>query len=525
MVVTTDIPCASLGQTIVVVGNADSLDPQTPTTTTNACSNGTIGTLYLTPSGSINGTVAFEVVAGVGVDSTTCAQNDYASCVVARRALPYTPHTTLTVPIDLSSACIGKTCESSDGQLETCENGQCVPASVGPSCVDGTCAIDAGAPDATITDAGATDATLEAQGPLDASITAVDRLIAFNDLTCARITSNGLSNWYCWGDNSQGQVPITTQALATPTEIPLLVGYDQVALGTAFGCGYKPNGAMQCWGQNQSGQLGDGTMNAHVTPAATSSSITSWSAVAAGDAHACAISQGALYCWGSNTSSESGAPASSANVTVPTSLGTQAVNNWTAVTCGTSITCGIGMNTNAQATVGCFGSGASDQLGGWGETSATPITIDSAPTSFVAASSATICSGSSKQIDCWGDDLDDTAGTTTAPTLLATVGTPTGTPAAVARGHYVSCAIVSGSVSCWGANIDGELGADAYVSESATPVRVALPTNGVATIVAAGATHACALVGSGVYCWGANASHQLGNGGTSASSTPVAVTF
>jgi alpha-tubulin suppressor-like RCC1 family protein len=97
----------------------------------------------------------------------------------------------------------------------------------------------------------------------------------------------------------------------------------------------------------------------------------------------------------------------------------------------------------------------------------------------------------------------------------------------VAAGRYHTCALVSGSVYCWGSNQNGQLGANSNVTQSNTPLQV-VSVSGAGTLnnvtsIAAGAYHTCALAGGIIYCWGANSGGQLGNGSIQDSSYPVGV--
>jgi alpha-tubulin suppressor-like RCC1 family protein len=66
-------------------------------------------------------------------------------------------------------------------------------------------------------------------------------------------------------------------------------------------------------------------------------------------------------------------------------------------------------------------------------------------------------------------------------------------------------------VECWGLNSDGQLG-DGTTIDRNEPVSVIGLSNGVTTL-AAGASHTCALLNSGVVkCWGLNTNGQLGDG-------------
>lgn len=92
----------------------------------------------------------------------------------------------------------------------------------------------------------------------------------------------------------------------------------------------------------------------------------------------------------------------------------------------------------------------------------------------------------------------------------------------LSSGQYHACRVVSGVLSCWGENADGKLGvAPSNGATGQGPVVVA----GASWLVpAAGEHHTCALAADGtVSCWGANDAGQLGAGDRTASPNPRAV--
>lgn len=93
------------------------------------------------------------------------------------------------------------------------------------------------------------------------------------------------------------------------------------------------------------------------------------------------------------------------------------------------------------------------------------------------------------------------------PLLLLAATSPGAT---VASGHHFSCALgAQGSVYCWGANASGQLG-DGTRESRAAPVRVLGLTG--AKDLACGAEHTCAVTTNGeVSCWGHNGLGQSGD--------------
>ncbi len=88
--------------------------------------------------------------------------------------------------------------------------------------------------------------------------------------------------------------PITN---AAPPASPLLHRFD---VGFTHACARTSDARVACWGQNERGQLGDGTRIDRYTPVLVPG-LTDIEGVAASDEHSCAWSTaGTVWCWGGN---------------------------------------------------------------------------------------------------------------------------------------------------------------------------------------------------------------------------------
>ncbi|MBD8219070.1 Ig-like domain-containing protein [Microbacterium sp. CFBP 13617] len=113
-------------------------------------------------------------------------------------------------------------------------------------------------------------------------------------------------------------------------------------------------------------------------------------------------------------------------------------------------------------------------------------------------------------------------GTTTTRTTWAKIPSLSGVTQIAVAGSRSGYALLStGQVRAWGSNVNGELG-NGTTTNSTTPVAVSTLTD--ATQIAAGTSTAYAMVAGGqVRAWGLNDQGQLGNGTTTNSTTPVTV--
>jgi alpha-tubulin suppressor-like RCC1 family protein len=269
------------------------------------------------------------------------------------------------------------------------------------------------------------------------------------------------------------------------------------------------SGGAKCWGRNNAGQLGDGTMQDRSEPVAVTVLPDTLTAVAVGYTHACALTESKeIFCWGSN-------PADQARISVK--------GGFTAVTTGSMHTCAL----TASGGVMCWGVNSFGALGdGTTEDRTSPVEVDglSGDVTAVAAGVDFTCAVQKGAVKCWGSNDTGQLGNgsyASSSTPVAVPGLESGVTA-VAAGVFHACALKDGEVWCWGENLAGALG-DGTNQNSPVPVKVAGLEEGVRSIVVGG-SHTCALTkAGGVKCWGGNASGQVGDGSTTDRNAPADV--
>jgi len=276
--------------------------------------------------------------------------------------------------------------------------------------------------------------------------------------TCALIVGSAK----CWGDNSGGQLGdgSTTPSL-TPIQVSgLTSGVIGVAVGNSHTCALITGGSVKCWGTNSTGQLGDGSIAPHLTPAAVTGIASGATAIVAGAAHTCALVSGGVKCWGANSAGQLGDNSTMQRL-APVAVSGLA-SGVVAIAAGQFHTCAV----TSAGLVKCWGSNASGQIG------------------------------------------DNSIMTRQAPVNVSGIASGA---TAVAAGNLHTCALVSGGVKCWGSNVSGQIG-DNSLTQRLTPVDVVGLTSGVTAIVT-GYAHSCArLSGTGIQCWGNNVHGELGDG-------------
>ncbi|HEX4345747.1 MAG TPA: hypothetical protein VHZ31_09305, partial [Solirubrobacteraceae bacterium] len=114
----------------------------------------------------------------------------------------------------------------------------------------------------------------------------------------------------CWGSNGHGELGDgTATTRLTPVQVAgLASGVARIAAGYFFTCAVLTSGAVKCWGDNEYGQLGNGTTANSATPVSVAAFtfVDAPSSITVGADFACAIAPGVGDCWGHNNDGELG---------------------------------------------------------------------------------------------------------------------------------------------------------------------------------------------------------------------------
>lgn len=378
---------------------------------------------------------------------------------------------------------------------------------------------------------------------------------------------------YTWGSNSYGQFADGRELVRNvPAPVPGLSGIIDISLSNPWAIGehylaVKKDGTVYAWGENDGGQLGDGTENNHTDPrlvpgirdvaaveAVSRSSLAlkkdgtvwvwghragagGWSsehapvqvpgvsqitAISSSGNHSLAVkADGTVWGWGVNYDGELGdglKDAKWATVQVPS------IQSVKAVAAGEAFSLALKLD----GTVWGWGSNARGQLGDGttaGRYTPMPVTGLDQVTSIFTYGSTSFAIRTDGTTWAWGDGEFFSSllapGTPEAdfyPSPVQLTGLPNTT--AIAFGYYHRMSLrQDGTVWGWGTNTEGQLGDGTYTSRD-TPVQV----TGLDHVkkVSVGLASNMALKSDGtVWAWGLNSAGVFGQGDTTMRWTPT----
>lgn len=282
------------------------------------------------------------------------------------------------------------------------------------------------------------------------------QLFIGGSMTCG-LDSEGEA--WCWGHvgaEGSGNGSLDSTVVSLPTRAASGYRFSTLALAAGGACGIESEGQVVCWGQNNVGQLGDGSTIARGAPAPVPG-LTDAIQILGGGRHFCArTSSGDVWCWGDNARLAVGQP-------------------------------------------------------GWGVVT-TPFRVPLAGgANGLAVGDQHSCALVGTQAYCWGSDGDrqlghDTTYDRLVPTRAATGGNASHTWVQVAANNFQTCARdSSGSLACWGSPYNSP-------PEKTTWSPEARLTGVTATAITAGWDLACAVSSAAdAWCIGpANNAVKLG---------------
>ena len=174
---------------------------------------------------------------------------------------------------------------------------------------------------------------------------------------------------YCWGSNSYGQLGSGTEAgSAAPVAVAGGIAFTQISAGFHHTCGVATDGRAYCWGLERQGEVGTGQPYVYDAPRivrqpAPVAGNLRFVSVSAGENHSCGVTTtGAVYCWGEGTSGQLGTasvPACAYWKCATTPVRVESAERFTEVAAGSEHSCAL--STTGEAW--CWGSDANGKLG------------------------------------------------------------------------------------------------------------------------------------------------------------------
>jgi hypothetical protein len=325
---------------------------------------------------------------------------------------------------------------------------------------------------------------------------------------------------YCWGNNEYGQLGLGS--VSDDVLIPAAVagGLRFTHLATSSGsfnrhtCGIATDGDTYCWGINFNGSLGDGTSANRVVPTRVVGGHQ-FQRLAVGVASCGIVADGDAYCWGPGTSGQIG---NGEDVNRFTPALVAGGLKFSAISTTDYHTCAVTLGGAAY----CWG--ASDMLGnGGGSRSLVPAAVTGG-LSFASIETARLSTcglTTGGAVYCWGEISG------TQSSVPKRVGPEQAFVEIAGAGWLVCGRTQAATVYCWGV-VAGPL-----LGQGANPVAGAPVAGGLLfTSLTAGSEYldeisqyACGTTSLGAVCWGTGATGSLGNGSRSDNAVPLGVAF
>ncbi|MEV7025139.1 hypothetical protein [Kitasatospora sp. NPDC093558] len=336
-----------------------------------------------------------------------------------------------------------------------------------------------------------------------------------------------------WGNNRSGQLGdgTWTDFHSSATTVTGLTSAEVVKIAaggagptTGHGLALLTDRTVQSWGANGSGQLGDGTVFGHNTPGQVAN-LSNATDIAAGGAHSMALlDDQTVVAWGKNNYGQLG---NGANTDSSVPVRVEGLNKIIAIAAGLHHSLAL----REDGTVWAWGYNINGQLGDGTSASRNvpaPVTNLAGVARIAAGANHNLAligapGGSGTTVKAWGYNATGQLGDGSTINRFAPVDTALGTGGIhlIAAGCNHSLAVTGADrgLTAWGQNTSRQLG-DGTTDYRTKPIPVPGLTG--VQLVDGGREHTIVLLGDNtVRSWGSNGSGQLGNGTTDNSSTPV----
>jgi len=281
-------------------------------------------------------------------------------------------------------------------------------------------------------------------GPLAPEDTAlaVDEVSVGNSSACA--ISNA-KNLYCWGSNSSGQLGNSSVKSSTLqlNRVASDASFSKVAVGYRHACAVTDAGLVYCWGDNSRLQLGSTGADSKIPKAVPG--IGTAVSIAVGDYHSCAqLQDGAISCWGDNSKKQINT-SSTAQLPPTWLVLSGSVRGYSLGSFNTCLLTSTGPWSNA---LNCFGDNSKRQSPGVVTGSYREVSSGANTVCAVNTQDLTYCFGAADSNKINGVSVDTSTPTkiSDVPTNLISVG-----------GSHVCRTTTIGRLGCWGSNLNGQL--------------------------------------------------------------------
>ena len=341
--------------------------------------------------------------------------------------------------------------------------------------------------------------------------------------TCGIRTND--SRILCWGYGLYGQLGdggsgdnlnsnITTDSSA----------YASVSAGQYHTCGIRANDSrVLCWGESANGRLGDGQNGVNVLNPNVTTDTSAYTSLSAGYYHTCGIrsNDSRVMCWGQGDSGQLGDNNTLVHNSLNPNITTDTSSYKQGFSSGNETLVSILGNAFIQKDeIWKLSCRAYDFTSYSSWMNSTAMTILSGPPTIISVKINSTTNSSTENINGYcnatdgdGDDLVYQYQWYNGSTIF--INGTIFKEGSISMGDYYSCGIRANDsrVLCWGANSGGQLGDNSQVEK--TNPTLTTDTSPYAS-VSTGNAHTCGIRvnDSRVLCWGGGGSGQLGDGNT-----------